>query len=113
MKVFYIIFLLIFFPVSSYCKTTLDKVNAVVANSNFTENIVKKIINTKVNLKTIFPGATDITDLQQSKISGITGEPVILTLGRLEKRKGHVKVIECIEKLKFQHKRRPQHRGNR
>jgi len=27
MKVFYIIFLLIFFPVSSYCKTTLDKVS--------------------------------------------------------------------------------------
>ena len=27
MKVFYIIFLLIFFPISSYCKTTLDKIS--------------------------------------------------------------------------------------
>ena len=42
--------------------------------------------------------------LNEEIISNIKGQPVITTLARLEKRKGHINIINSIEKLKDQFK---------
>ena len=78
---------------------TLNKVNSVVANSIFTKNIVKNIINSKINLTTIYPGGSDLSNINKIEIPGIIGSPILLTLARLEKRKGHREIIDSIEKL--------------
>ena len=78
---------------------TLNKVNSVVANSIFTKNLVKNIINSKINLTTIYPGGSDLSNINIIEIPGITGSPILLTLARLEKRKGHREIINSIEKL--------------
>ena len=38
--------------------------------------------------------------IKETKINKIQGHPIVLTLARLEKRKGHIFVLNCIEKLK-------------
>ena len=80
-------------------KKTLNKVNFIVANSNFTKDLVKNIINSPKKLKIIYPGATDLSNLKHKEIFGINGHPILLTLARLEKRKGHIEIIYSIEKL--------------
>lgn len=80
-------------------KKTFDKVSSVVANSIFTKNLVKKIINSQINVTTIYPGGVDLNNLDKSENLGITGDPIILTLARLEKRKGHIEIINTVEKL--------------
>ena len=78
---------------------TLNKVSSVVANSIFTKNLLKNIINSQVNLTTIYPGAVDLNNMKKEKIIGLTGSPILLTLARLEKRKGHLEIINSIHKL--------------
>ena len=78
---------------------TLNKVNSVVANSIFTKNLVKNIINSKINLTTIYPGGSDLSNINKTEIPSITGSPILLTLARLERRKGHREIIDSIEKL--------------
>ena len=80
-------------------ENTLNQVNSIVANSDFTKNLVKNIINSNVSLTTIYPGGSDLTNIKKSEIHEINGSPILLTLARLEKRKGHIQVINCIEKL--------------
>ena len=80
-------------------KKTLNKVNTIVANSIFTKNLVQKLINSKVNITSIYPGGVDFNSFKSSKILGIIGSPVLLTLARLEKRKGHIEIINSINKL--------------
>ena len=78
---------------------TLNKVSSVVANSIFTKNLLKNIINSQVNLTTIYPGAVDLNSMKKEKILGLTGSPILLTLARLEKRKGHREIINSIQRL--------------
>ena len=78
---------------------TLNKVSSIVTNSIFTKNLVKNIINSQINLTTIYPGAVDLNSIKKEKILGLTGSPILLTLARLEKRKGHVEIINSIHKL--------------
>ena len=80
-------------------KKTLNLVNTIVANSNFTKDLVKKLIEPEVNLVTIYPGASDIRKTTKKEISSINGKPVLLTLARLEKRKGHLEIIHSVNKL--------------
>jgi phosphatidylinositol alpha-1,6-mannosyltransferase len=77
----------------------LNKATSIVANSNFTKNLVKKIINPQINLTTIYPGGVDLSKINVEEIFGITGSPILLTLGRLEKRKGHLKILDTINEL--------------
>ncbi len=77
----------------------LNSTNVVVANSEYTLNLVKKIGLQKPMLKKIHPGTENIFQVSESKIKNLTGNPILLTLARLEKRKGHVYIINCIEKL--------------
>ena len=78
---------------------TLNKVTSVVSNSVFTKNLVQNIISTKVPVKVVLPGASDLRNISEFEIPNITGYPIILTLSRLEKRKGHSFIIESVKKI--------------
>jgi len=80
-------------------KKILNQVDSVVANSNFTKNLLKKLISSTDKLITIYPGALDIRDIKETIVPKITGEPILLTLSRLEKRKGHLEIIKAIISL--------------
>ena len=69
--------------------STLNKVMHVVCNSNYTLNLAKDIGVTNQNLICIHPGANNTIDLNEQIIPNIDGQPVVTTLARLEKRKGH------------------------
>ena len=80
-------------------KSILNKVSAIVANSSFTKELVKKYVESNVRISVIYPGAADIRKIGKSKILNITGSPILLTLSRLEKRKGHSYIIGTIHRL--------------
>ena len=82
---------------------TLNKVNLIVANSFFTKDLVKKLIKSDIRLNVIHPGATDIRNIKDVKVPNIEGNPILLTLARLEKRKGHASIIKSIKKLRFEY----------
>tara|TARA_Y100000741_G_C18231965_1_gene550169 strand:+ start:188 stop:1300 length:1113 start_codon:yes stop_codon:yes gene_type:complete len=78
---------------------TLNKVSSIVCNSDFTKNMVDKVgVKTPI-IKRIYPGAEDTRLLNEKNIPYINGNPILLTLSRLEKRKGHANVINVISKL--------------
>jgi len=78
----------------------LNQTSAIVANSNYTLNLVKQFRLQKPVLIKIHPGTSNFQNIKETKINKIQGHPVVLTLARLEKRKGHIFVLNCIEKLK-------------
>ena len=78
---------------------TLNKVTSVVSNSEFTKNLVQNIISTKVPVNVVLPGASDLRNISEFEIPNIKGNPIILTLSRLEKRKGHSFIIESVKKI--------------
>jgi len=77
----------------------LNNTSVVVTNSDYTLNLVEKIGLQKPILKKIYPGAANIFAVKENQMTNINGSPVILTLARLEKRKGHVYIINCVERL--------------
>ena len=78
----------------------LNQTSAIVTNSNYTLNLVKQFGLNKPFLKRIYPGTSNFKNIKEKKINNIQGHPIVLTLARLEKRKGHIFVLNCIEKLK-------------
>ena len=83
--------------------STLDKVTHIVTNSNFTLSLVNDIGITNQKITCIYPGAQNTIHLDEEIISNINGQPVITTLARLEKRKGHAYILSVIAKLKAEH----------
>ena len=83
--------------------STLNKVTHIVTNSNFTLSLVKDIGITNQNITCIYPGAQSTIHLNEEIISNINGQPVITTLARLEKRKGHAYILSVIAKLKSEY----------
>ena len=79
---------------------TLEKVTTIIANSNYTTSLIKKIIKDKGQIKFVYPGAEDLRLVQSDKFMQISGKPILITLSRLEKRKGHIKILEALKKLK-------------
>lgn len=79
---------------------TLSKVNMIVANSNYTADLLTKLKINKNKIFVVNPGATDLRFLKSKKTYDFKGSPILLTLARLEKRKGHEKVIKIFNKLK-------------
>ena len=66
--------------------STLAKSTTIVANSNYTRELVKKLIQDKEQIKVIYPGANDLRSIHAENFMSIEGEPVLLTLARLDKR---------------------------
>lgn len=83
--------------------STLNKVTQIVTNSNFTLNLVKDVGITNQNITCIYPGALNTIHLNEEIILNINGQPVIATLARLEKRKGHAYILSVIAKLKLEY----------
>ena len=83
--------------------STLNKLTHIVSNSNFTLNLLKDIGITNQNITCIYPGAQNTIELNEEIIPSINGHPVITTLARLEKRKGHKDILLVIAKLKTEY----------
>tara|TARA_B100000686_G_C16727423_1_gene938607 strand:+ start:21 stop:1121 length:1101 start_codon:yes stop_codon:yes gene_type:complete len=81
-----------------------DKANLIVANSNFTKNLAIDVgINSK-KINVIFPGVhkpKNIEDKFINEANNLFGAsfPKIITVARLDKRKGHDKIIMTIKNL--------------
>ena len=82
--------------------STLNKASIIVANSNFTAGLVEQMIGKKPQIKVVYPGANDLRSLEPDTSLHIKGNPVLLTLSRVEKRKGHFFILQAIQKLKKQ-----------
>ena len=80
-------------------KNTLNKSTAVVANSLYTKKLVQELVKSTIIVDYVYPGANDLRNHKGHSLKEVNGEPVILTLARLEKRKGHVHMVHCIKKL--------------
>jgi phosphatidyl-myo-inositol dimannoside synthase len=81
----------------------LNKVKHIVTNSNFTVSLIKDIGITNKNVTSIYPGAKNTSHLNQEIIQDIDGQPVITTLARLEKRKGHAHILSVVARLKLEY----------
>ena len=77
----------------------LNKVSSVVCNSDYTKGLIFKYNLNKPTINTIHPGASDYANVKQSVIPNIDGSPILLTLARIEKRKGHKEIIYSVKKL--------------
>ena len=75
-------------------------VNKIVSNSEFTKNLIKKINPELKNIRVINPGVSNFDDIIEEEVKLIEGKPTLLTLARLEKRKGHEHILQAISKLK-------------
>ena len=82
---------------------TINKVSLVVANSLFTKRLVDNLSIQNTEVKFVYPGVVDFRNHNSLEVLNITGSPVLLTLARLEKRKGHIFVLQSIKKLKIQY----------
>ena len=80
--------------------STLSKISHIVCNSNYTKDLVKKIGIKNQSIVCIYPGAQNNTNLPEKIIPQLNGSPILVTLARLEKRKGHSYVLSAIAKLK-------------
>ena len=61
-------------------KKTINKTSLVIANSNFTADLLSSIIIDHNKIKVIYPGANDLRLIKSHKFFNLYGEPVILTL---------------------------------
>ena len=84
---------------------SMQKADFIIANSNFTKNLAIKIGIDSSKLKVIFPGIKQpkiINDHYKTEANNFFKEsfPKIITVARLEKRKGHDKILMAIKNLK-------------
>ena len=77
----------------------------IIANSNFTKNLAIKIGIDPTKIHIIFPGIQkpqNIDDTSKKEAKSIFGDsfPKIITVARLDKRKGHDNILMAIKNLK-------------
>ncbi len=82
---------------------TLKNVDKIVSNSKYTKNLINKISSEFNNIEIIHPGVSSFENIKEEKLKLIDGQPTLLTLARLEKRKGHQIILHAISKLKNQY----------
>ena len=80
-------------------KITLSKANSIICNSSFTTGLVKKLLPNNENINFIYPGANDLRNKISDNFINIKGKPVLITLSRLEKRKGHESILIAVKEL--------------
>ena len=83
-----------------------NKADYIIANSNFTKNLAIKVGIDSSKIHIIFPGIEKpklIENVIKIKAEKIFGEsfPKIITVARLDKRKGHDKILMLIKNLKL------------
>jgi len=77
----------------------------IIANSNFTKELAIKVGINSSKINIIFPGIqkpTNVDNISKIKAEKIFGDsfPKIITVARLDKRKGHDKILMLIKNLK-------------
>jgi len=82
-----------------------DKADFIIANSNFTKDLAIKVGINKSKIHVIFPGIPkpkniDDTSVDEAKKTFGNSFPKIITVARLDKRKGHDKILMVIKNLK-------------
>ena len=82
-----------------------NKANFIIANSNFTKELAIKVGIDPTKLHVIFPGIDEpkiIENKSKEEAKKIFGEsfPKIITVARLDKRKGHDNILMLIKNLK-------------
>jgi phosphatidyl-myo-inositol dimannoside synthase len=82
-----------------------NKADFIIANSNFTKELAIKVGIDPLKIHVIFPGIKkpkNIEHLSSIKAEKLFGEsfPRIITVARLDKRKGHDKILMLIKNLK-------------
>ena len=82
-----------------------NKANFIIANSNFTKELAVKVGINQSKIHVIFPGIPKpkkIDDASKNEAKKIFKEsfPKIITVARLDKRKGHDKILMLIRNLK-------------
>ncbi len=82
---------------------TLRKVNKIVSNSVFTKNLLQKVNPELNNIEIIYPGTSSFDKVKEEELQLADGQPTLLTLARLEKRKGHQNILYAISKIKDQY----------
>ncbi len=82
---------------------TLSLVNKIVSNSEYTKKLLQKITKNINNIEIIHPGVSNFANIQEEELKLAHGEPTLLTLARLEKRKGHKNILYAVSKLKNQY----------
>ena len=83
-----------------------NKANFIIANSNFTKELAIKVGINPSKISVIFPGIKEpkiVQDKYKKEAEIIFKEsfPKIITVARLEKRKGHDKILMIIKNLKL------------
>ena len=81
-------------------KKILELTSAVILNSNYTKNLLTKISKSLKRIEVIYPGVKPTNNILEQKIDLNNGFPTLLTLARLEKRKGHALILKSIFNLK-------------
>jgi len=82
-----------------------NKADYIIANSNFTKGLAIKVGIDRSKIHIIFPGIEkpkiieNVIKVKAEKIFG-EGFPKIITVARLDKRKGHDKILMLIKNLK-------------
>ncbi len=79
---------------------TLTLVDKIICNSMFTEQLVYKLNYKLKNTEVIYPGVANFDNIKEEKINSINGNPILLTLARLESRKGHAEILKAISNIK-------------
>ena len=82
-----------------------DKADFIIANSNFTKQLAIKVGINSSKIHVIFPGIHKpkiIENISKIKAEKVFGDsfPKIITVARLDKRKGHDKILMLIKNLK-------------
>lgn len=94
-------------------KKILEKAQFIVTNSNFTKNLVSDFLGKKIkkDILVIYPCPNIATEkISPEKIEelkrklGITGKKILITVGRLVKRKGHELVLLALKEIVKQEK---------
>ena len=85
--------------------TSTDKADFIIANSNFTKRLAIKVGINPSKIHVIFPGIQKpkiVENISKIKAEKIFGEsfPKIITVARLDKRKGHDKILMLMKNLK-------------
>jgi phosphatidylinositol alpha-1,6-mannosyltransferase len=85
---------------------SMSKADFIIANSNFTRDLAIKVGLNKDKIKVIFPGINIPKDLEDKSINIAKSHfgdsfPKIITVARLDKRKGHDKILMAIKNLKI------------
>ena len=85
-------------------KNILSKVDTIIANSIYTAGLVKKLGIDPQLVTVVHPGVTPPPSPSDETISRVSHwfepyDPILLTIARLEPRKGHDQVIRCLPRL--------------